>query len=109
MRQDEFGSSWWAQRWRAVLESFGWADRLQRGRSYARFGAVRRVEIVPGEVRAAVRGSRAPPYEARIAVRPLSSAEWDAALAALGAQARFTAELLTGEMPPAIEEVFAEA
>ncbi len=28
-----FGASWWAKRWIAVLEQFGWGNRLTRGRS----------------------------------------------------------------------------
>jgi uncharacterized Zn finger protein len=107
--RSEFGESWWALRWQAVLESFGWADRLARGRSYARYGAVRRIEILPGEVRARVQGSLSNPYEVRIAVRPLSAREWDAVIAALGSQVLYTAQLLAGEMPSTVEEAFAAA
>jgi uncharacterized Zn finger protein len=109
MAKSEFGASWWAKRWIAVLESFGWADRLARGRSYARYGAVRKIDVTPGEVQARVQGSLSSPYRVRIAVRPLSSREWDAAIAAMGAQAIFAAQLLAGEMPPTIEEAFATA
>jgi uncharacterized Zn finger protein len=109
LAKSEFGASWWAQRWIAVLESFGWADRLARGRSYARYGAVRKIEITPGEVQARVQGSLSSPYRVRIAVRPLSNREWDAAIAAMGGQAIFAAQLLAGEMPPTIEEAFAAA
>ncbi len=109
MAKSEFGASWWAQRWIAVLESFGWADRLARGRSYARYGAVRKIEILPGEVQARVQGSLSSPYKVRMAVRPLSNTEWTAAIAAMGAQAIFAAQLLAGEMPPTIEEAFAAA
>src|SRR4051812_28020286 len=109
MAKDEFGTSWWAQRWQSVLESFGWADRLARGRSYARYGAVRQIEIAPGEVRARVQGSLSQPYSVRIAVRPLSAQEWDRVIAALGAQALYTAQLLAGTMPPTIEEAFQAA
>jgi uncharacterized Zn finger protein len=109
MNKAEGGASWWAQRWQSVLESFGWADRLARGRSYARYGAVRRLEITPGEVRATVQGSLASPYAVRIAVRPLSRTEWERVVAALGAQARYTAHLQAGEMPPAIEDAFTAA
>jgi uncharacterized Zn finger protein len=109
MAKSEFGASWWAQRWLSMLESFGWADRLARGRSYAQYGAVRRLEIVPGEVRATVHGRLAHPLPVRIAVRPLSRAEWERVIAALGAQARYSAHLLAGELPPAIEEAFTAA
>ncbi len=49
-----FGASWWARRWIAVLESFGWGSRLQRGRSYARRGQVVSIDLQTGKVRAKV-------------------------------------------------------
>ncbi|MGE5594031.1 MAG: SNF2-related protein [Betaproteobacteria bacterium] len=61
-RGGEFGKSWWAKRWISVLESFGWSNRLQRGRSYARYGNVLDVVVAPGEVRAKVQGSRPRPW-----------------------------------------------
>ena len=36
MMRGEFATNWWARRWIAALEAFGWEDRLRRGRSYAR-------------------------------------------------------------------------
>ena len=109
MTKSTAGASWWAQRWQQVLEAFGWADRLARGRSYAQYGAVRRLEIAPGEVRATVQGSLSHPFPVRIAVRPLSRVEWERVIAALGAQVRYTAHLLAGEMPPTIEDAFTAA
>ena len=35
-----FGTSWWAKRWIAALDRFGWGSRLQRGKTYARQGQV---------------------------------------------------------------------
>ena len=57
VRGPELAASWWARRWMATLDGFGWAGRLARGRSYARNGRVLDVEITPGMVRARVQGS----------------------------------------------------
>lgn len=104
-----FGDSWWAQRWSAVLERFGWASRLQRGRSYARSGQVVNINIKPGQVKAQVQGSRPRPYDVRINLAPLTEAEWARVFDALASQAIFSARLLAGEMPQDVESVFALA
>src|SRR5437870_9139516 len=58
----KFGETWWAGKWVSVLESFGWSNRLQRGRSYARGGQVLDIRVKSGVVHARVQGSRPTPY-----------------------------------------------
>jgi len=101
-----FASRWWAKRWIAVLESFNIGARLGRGRNYARQGQVLDIQIVPGEVKAKVQGSRPRPYEVSIRLEPLSAADWRKLTAAMAAEARFSAKLLAGEMPTDIEDIF---
>jgi SWIM zinc finger len=83
------------------------SGRLARGRNYARRGQVLGFELTQGRVSAQVQGSRPTPYQTRIGVLPLTTAQWRRVEQALGAQALFRAKLLAGEMPPEIEEVFA--
>ena len=101
-----FGSSWWAKRWIAVLETFGWGSRLQRGRSYARSGQVLSIDLEPGRVRAKVQGSVPTPYKVKVEIPPLTNAQWELAADAMAQQAIFAAKLLAGEMPQNIEEAF---
>ena len=61
-----------------------------------------------GVVRARVQGSRPVPYQVRIGVLPLTSAQWRRVIEALRGQALFRAKLLAGEMPHEIEQVFAD-
>jgi uncharacterized Zn finger protein len=105
----KFGESWWAQKWIDLLDSFGWSGRLQRGRSYARGGQVLDIRIHKGEVEARVQGSQRTPYKIHIGLDPLKDAEWEKAIASMGAEAGFAARLLAGEMPQNIEEAFAAA
>jgi uncharacterized Zn finger protein len=105
----QFGKSWWAQRWIGVLETFGWGNRLQRGRTYARQGQVMSIEIKPGKVQAKVQGSRATPYNVAMAITPLSDSQWEQAIDQMAQQAIFSAGLLAGEMPQDIEEAFQAA
>lgn len=103
------GETWWANRWTSVLESFGWASRLQRGRTYARGGRVLSYEVAPGEITARVKGSRPSPYRVRIHLKQMSGAAWRRATKVMAGRAAFAAMLLAGEMPRDIEEAFAEA
>lgn len=102
---------WWAKRWIAALEhlSRDFESRLGRGRTYARAGRASELEVRPGLVTAQVTGSRPTPYRVRIALTALDDAAWKRVIAAMGAQARFSAELLAGRMPETIEEAFATA
>jgi uncharacterized Zn finger protein len=108
-KRGQFGTSWWAKRWIAVLESFDIGARLGRGRSYARKGQVLSIDVDKGKVKARVQGSMPKPYDITIQVKELSSQEWAKLIKALSGQALFAAKLLAGEMPQDIEEVFKKA
>ncbi|MGC9670799.1 SWIM zinc finger family protein [Planosporangium sp. 12N6] len=103
------GESWWSRRFIAVLESFALGTRLTRGRAYARAGQVLSLTVAPGTVTASVQGSRPDPYAVTVGLQPFPEPVWSRVEEALAAQALFGAQLLAGEMPPEIEDVFAEA
>ena len=92
-----------------MLESFGIGGRLQRGKRYARAGQVLSLEIVPGQVRASVQGSRAKPYRVFIETEILTDPEWAGIEDVMASRAVFLARLLSGEMPEEIEEAFVES
>ncbi len=54
-------------------------------------------------------GSRRTPYEVTLRISVLEPAAWDGAVAAMGEQAVFAAELLAGRMPNDIDEAFRAA
>ncbi len=108
-QRGDFARSWWAARWIAALEKVVDARRLSRGRSYARDGQVISLEEERGVVRAAVQGSRPTPYNVTIKLRPLNRGQWRAVIDALAGRALFAAQLLAGEMPQEIDQVFAAA
>ncbi|WP_305784784.1 SWIM zinc finger family protein [Symbioplanes lichenis] len=91
----------------AMFEALRMAPTFARGRRDARAGHVRNLSISSSLVIAQVRGpDDARPFRARIAVRAFGAAEWARVEAALATQARYTADLLAGRMPPGIETVF---
>jgi len=108
-QKGDFARSWWAARWIAALEKVVDARRLSRGRSYARDGQVISLEEQRGVVRAVVQGSRPTPYNVTIKLRPLNRGQWRAVIDALAGRALFAAQLLAGEMPQEIDQVFAAA
>jgi uncharacterized Zn finger protein len=108
-KRGDFAKNWWAARWIEAMEELVDANRLRRGRSYARKGQVLSIEETKGGVTARVQGSRASPYKVKIQVKPLSDVQWQQVIDVLSSQAIFAAQLLAGEMPQDIEEAFAAA
>ncbi|WNZ62067.1 SWIM zinc finger family protein [Myxococcus sp. MxC21-1] len=105
------GATWWGQRWLEALERVlkGESGRLARGRTYARAGRTHDLVIRRGKVTARVTGSRPTPYVVSLALRPHGEAVWEKAIAEMAGRAQYTAELLAGSMPQAIDEVFRAA
>lgn len=105
-KQGKFVQTWWADRWIKALTLLMDSARLSRGRSYARRGQVIDIQVKPGQVSSRVQGSRPTPYKVSIQLKPLSDGQWETVLDALAEQAIFAAQLLNGEMPPNVGEVF---
>lgn len=97
---------WWVQRWIEVLESFGWARRMERARIYAREGNVLRMEFQKAKVFALVQGSAPEPYEVTLSLDPFDDEQWGYVVESMVAEAIYSAKLLAGEMPTTIEKVF---
>ena len=107
-RTGAIGTTWWSQRFTAVLESFDMGARLTRGRRYARAGQVLDLTVEPGQVLARVQGSRATPYKVSIRLLRLSDKDWARIEDTLASRAVFLAKLLAGEMPTDIEDAFTD-
>ena len=105
-KRGKFVKNWWADRWIKALKSLMDSGRLSRGRSYARRGQVLEIDVEPGLISARVQGSRHRPYGVSIQLEPFSDRRWRKVFDTLAEQAIFAAQLLNGEMPPDIEQVF---
>ena len=97
---------WWVQRWNDLLNSYRFKKRLERGRKYAKEGNILNIEFADARVLAKVQGTAAEPYELSIAIDPFSNEDWDYVTATMAKKALYSAQLLAGEMPDSIEEVF---
>jgi uncharacterized Zn finger protein len=111
VKMKKAGTTWWGQLWIDALVTVlrGDSGRLARGRTYARAGRAHDLEVKSGRVTARVTGSRASPYRIELALAQLGEATWRSAIAAMAAKAEFAAELLAGQMPREIDEVFRSA
>lgn len=103
-RRREFGATWWGRAWLDALEGRAVHDpnRLPRGRTYARRGDARNLQIQPGRATATVRGSRVEPYEVLLELRRFRDDEWEWVLDAIAGTASHAAALLDGELDPGI-------
>ncbi len=111
IKMKKAGSTWWGRRWIETLENVFLADtgRLSRGRAYARAGRTHDLEVKKGQITAKVTGSQSKPYKITIQLAALDPIKWKKAIAGMAAKAQFSAELLAGQMPQQIDEVFREA
>ena len=107
--EGRIGRTWWATRWIHVLESFGWTNRMERGRNYARQGQVIDVAVRPGLVTGHVQGAREEPYRVSIRLHVLPDHQWTRGIGRMSRAAMYTAKLFAGEMPDGIERIFAKA
>lgn len=116
---------WWVERWLELLDSYRFKKRLERGRNYAREGNVLSIEIDNTEVISSVQGSEADPYQVTLSLEPFKTEnreralkmmsqppfteeDWDCVIATMSEKALFSAQLLAGEMPSEIEQVFTQ-
>jgi uncharacterized Zn finger protein len=100
-----FAESWWGREWVHALEDSSLDyGRLQRGRTYARSGAVGAVTVAPGSAAAHVQGSRRTPYRSSVTVEQLTDRQWDRLLDMIADRAANIAALLDGDMPSALAD-----
>jgi uncharacterized Zn finger protein len=93
-------TTWWATRFLQLAELRADSFRLMRSRSYTRGGQVQGLRVEPGQVSAAVQGSRPQPY-----VVTLTLKVWPAAVTALvHAILADRGGRCDGETPSAIEQ-----
>ena len=97
--------TFWGKAWCDNLESYhDYANRLPRGRSYVRSGAVVDLQIAPREVTARVSGSRPAPYTVRVTITGLPKARWKALCADCAGGIDSLVELLQGRFSKAVME-----
>ena len=101
--------TWWAQAWNRNLESYAdYSNRIGRGRSYVKSGAVLDLTIAPGEVRALVQGSRAKPYDVAVIIDPLEKQRWETITQRCSRKITNLEDLASGKFPTELVELFTD-
>lgn len=96
--------TFWGKAWCDHIESFSdYANRLPRGRTYARNGSVCHLDIEPCEISAIVSGTQI--YNVSIAVDPLPSEQWEAVRNRCAGRIGSILELLEGRFSENVMDV----
>jgi uncharacterized Zn finger protein len=99
--------TWWGKSWNLNLERYAdYSNRIGRGRSYVRHGAVLDLQISAGQVNSLVQGSRSKPYAVTIKIKAITKKIWKNMKAACAGKLDSLPELLSGKFPKALGEVF---
>ncbi|MBI5556248.1 MAG: hypothetical protein HY885_01265 [Deltaproteobacteria bacterium] len=99
--------TWWGKAWNKNLERYAdYSNRIGRGKSYVRHGAVLDLRIEGGKVSALVQGSRAKPYEVVIRIAPVKKGNWDHIRKECQGELRSLADLLAGKFPKTLGDIF---
>ncbi len=99
--------TWWAKSWNKNLERYAdYTNRIGRGRSYVRHGAVLDLKIDSGQVTALVQGSTSKPYEVVISIKGINQANLKEIKKQCEGQLKSLQDLLAGKFPKALGEIF---
>jgi len=105
----EIARTWWGRAWNENLERYAdYSNRLPRGRSYVRNGAVLDLKITANKITSLVAGSRPKPYEISITIKPLNNKFRQALMEKSRSSLDSMQALLSGEFPAELKESFLE-
>lgn len=100
-------SKWWGKAWNKNLESYAdFSNRIGRGRSYVKNGAVLDLKIKEGKVCALVQGSGSKPYDVVISIDKLDKTKWEKVTEICNHKIDTMETLLAGKFPKEFDEMF---
>ncbi|MDH4316880.1 MAG: hypothetical protein OEV64_00690 [Desulfobulbaceae bacterium] len=104
---NDLAKTWWGQSWNTNLESYAdFSNRIGRGRSYVRHGAVLDLQITEGRVEALVQGSSLKPYEVLVTIKKLSRETTEVIKSGCRGKLSSLQDLLGGTFPKELNELF---
>jgi uncharacterized Zn finger protein len=99
--------TWWGKSWNQNLERYAdYYNRIGRGRTYVRQGAVLDLKIAEGSITALVSGSRRTPYRIAITIKTLVPRHAKALMEKSRAAIDSMSALLAGEFSPELQQAF---
>jgi uncharacterized Zn finger protein len=101
--------TWWGKAWNKNLERYAdYANRIGRGRSYVRHGAVLDLQIQPGKVSGLVMGSTSTPYRVTVTINPIPQKQWQHIKDQCKGKMESIKQLMAGKFPKALEDLFTQ-
>ncbi|MBC2714502.1 MAG: hypothetical protein HF978_04260 [Desulfobacteraceae bacterium] len=101
--------TWWGKAWNKNLEKYAdYSNRIGRGRSYVRHGAVLDLQITPGKVQALVHGSGTKPYSVTVDIKAMPKKNWVKIKQACRGKMESMQQLIAGKFPAELGEVFTQ-
>ncbi|URZ00287.1 SWIM zinc finger family protein [Clostridium felsineum] len=101
---------WWGKAWNVNLESYAdYSNRIGRGKSYVRNGAVLDLQIKEGRVEALVQGSGSKPYNVEIIIDKLNKTKWKNITEICNGKIDTMETLLLGEFPNEFNQLFSDS
>lgn len=101
--------TWWGQAWCENLESYAdYANRIDRGKSYVRSGAVIDLKVKESNVTAKVQGRRKTPYKVEIRIGRLPEEQCQAIIDRCSKKIESLETLVKGEFPDELKDIFTE-
>lgn len=105
----KLANTWWGIAWNTNLERYAdYENRIDRGKTYLRSGAVLDLRIESGKVHGLVQGSRAKPYQVDIIIGSLRPEAWSRVSASCRGSIQSMKDLIGGKFPQALSELFTE-
>ncbi len=101
----KFGKTWWGEKWLLALNNIDYSNRLPRGATYARKGAVQQIKITENRISAKVAGSRKIPYKVDIILPPFFEPELGNFMDAIAKKPFIISKLLNRELDPSLLEM----
>ncbi|MCF7886620.1 MAG: DEAD/DEAH box helicase [Candidatus Marinimicrobia bacterium] len=108
MAYSKFGSTWWGKTWLNALKDIDHSNRLPRGRSYARKGAVKSVRINQNIIKAKVKGRLSTPYRIVVEIPTFTTKEENKIKKVILSNPYFVSRMLAGELPPILYDKLME-
>lgn len=105
----KLANTWWGVAWNTNLERYAdYENRIGRGKTYLRSGAVLDLRIESGKIHGLVQGSRAKPYQVDIIIGSLRPEAWARVSASCRGSIQSMKDLIEGKFPQALSELFTE-
>ncbi len=105
MAREKFGNTWWGEEWLKALTHIDYDNRIPRGATYARKGAVLEVTIEGCTIKAKVQGSRRTPYSETIRIPRFSKEDTNRLMEALTKEPLIVSKLLNHELDPQVMNI----